>query len=146
MSRATRSDRRSRLLAFDRKTGELKLGEEAARRRLQPQHAGARARSAASRSCWSAAANALQGLDPHDRQGALVVRAPHGRHGLAGLGGGLVYCDSGRGGPGVAVDPTGTGDVTQDPPQMDASPQVPEGFSSPVIVGDYLYRLHSPAC
>src|SRR5204863_583151 len=61
-------------------------------------------------------------------------------------GGGLVYCDSGRcalGGPGVAVDPTGSGDVTKTHGKW-TIPQVPEGFSSPIIVGDYLYRVHNP--
>ncbi|MCA9270455.1 MAG: PQQ-binding-like beta-propeller repeat protein, partial [Planctomycetales bacterium] len=31
----------------------------------------------------------------------------------AAFGAGVVYCDNGRGGPGVAVDPSGQGDVTQ---------------------------------
>jgi len=55
----------------------------------------------------------------------------------------LVYCDSGRGGIGVAVDPNGTGDVTKTHLKWNV-PQVPEGFSSPVIVGDYVYRVHNP--
>jgi outer membrane protein assembly factor BamB len=59
------------------------------------------------------------------------------------LGNGLVFCDSGRGGPGVAVDPTGTGDVTKTHLKWKLS-QIPEGFSSPIIVGEYLYRLHNP--
>jgi outer membrane protein assembly factor BamB len=59
------------------------------------------------------------------------------------LGAGIVYCDSGRGGPGIAADPTGSGDVSKTHRRWEI-PQVPEGFSSPVIVGDYLYRTHSP--
>jgi outer membrane protein assembly factor BamB len=59
------------------------------------------------------------------------------------LGGGLVYVDSGRGGPGVAVDPTGSGDVTKTHLKWTIG-QVPEGFSSAVIVGEHLYRPHNP--
>jgi outer membrane protein assembly factor BamB len=59
------------------------------------------------------------------------------------FGGGVVYCDSGRGGPGVAVDPTGEGDVSKTHRKWTLS-EVSEGFSSPVIVGDHLYRLHNP--
>jgi outer membrane protein assembly factor BamB len=43
----------------------------------------------------------------------------------------------------VAVDPTGSGDVTKSHLKWKI-PQVPEGYSSPVVVGEYLYRLHSP--
>ena len=48
-----------------------------------------------------------------------------------------------RGGAAVAVDPTGTGDVTKTH-QKWTIPQVSEGFSSPVVSGEYLYRLHNP--
>lgn len=58
--------------------------------------------------------------------------------------GGLVYFDSGRGGPGVAVEPSGTGDVSDTHIRWRVD-RVPEGIGSPVIVGDYVYRLHSPA-
>ncbi len=59
------------------------------------------------------------------------------------FGGGLVYLDSGRGGTGIAVNPTGSGDVTKTHLKWKTE-KMPEGFGSPVIVGDYLYRLHSP--
>lgn len=58
-------------------------------------------------------------------------------------GGGLVYFDSGRGGPGVAVDPTGTADVSDTHIRWKID-QIPEGIGSPLIVGDHVYRLHSP--
>ena len=54
-----------------------------------------------------------------------------------------VYIDSGRGGPGVAVDATGSGDVTATHIKWTV-PQVPEGIGSPIIVGDHVYRLHTP--
>ena len=52
----------------------------------------------------------------------------------------MVYLDSGRGGAGVAIDPTGSGDVTARIASGNSS-MCRRGFSSPVIVGEYLYRL-----
>jgi outer membrane protein assembly factor BamB len=49
--------------------------------------------------------------------------------------------DSGRGGAGIAVDATGSGDVSKTALKWKL-PAVSEGFSSPILVGDYLYRLH----
>jgi outer membrane protein assembly factor BamB len=57
--------------------------------------------------------------------------------------GGLIYTDSGRGGKGVCVAPTGSGELKEDQVKWSAD-QIPEGLSSPVIAGDYLYRLHNP--
>jgi outer membrane protein assembly factor BamB len=54
---------------------------------------------------------------------------------------GQLYVDSGRGGMGVAVDATGAGDVSKTHLKWKA-PAVAAGFSSPVLVGDHLYRLH----
>jgi len=58
-------------------------------------------------------------------------------------GQGLVYFDSGRGGPGVAVDPSGQGDVSASHVRWTIG-QVPEGIGSPLVVGDHIYRLHNP--
>ena len=41
-----------------------------------------------------------------------------------------------------AVDPTGTGDVSKTHRKWGLA-QVSEGYSSPVVSGEYLYRLHS---
>ncbi len=54
---------------------------------------------------------------------------------------GIVYVDSGRGSMGVAVDATGQGDVSKTALKWKV-PAVGSGFSSPLLVGDYLYRLH----
>lgn len=59
------------------------------------------------------------------------------------FGAGVVYSDSGRGGPGVAIDPTGSGDVTKTHIKWRVN-QVPEAIGSPVILGDRVYRLHTP--
>ncbi|MBI1830108.1 MAG: PQQ-binding-like beta-propeller repeat protein [Planctomycetes bacterium] len=54
---------------------------------------------------------------------------------------GLLYIDSGRGGLGVAIDATGSGDVSKTALKWKV-PKVVSGLSSPVLVGDHLYRLH----
>ena len=55
------------------------------------------------------------------------------------FGAGIVYADSGRGGSGVAVDPTGRGDVSATHIRWQA--RAPSAISSPIIVGKHLYRL-----
>jgi outer membrane protein assembly factor BamB len=59
-------------------------------------------------------------------------------------GAGLVYCDDGRGGPGIAVDPTGEGDVTASHVKWTVGKIPGDSLSSAVIVGEYVYRLHQP--
>jgi hypothetical protein len=89
-----------------------------------------------------AASNALQGVDP--RNGVVLWWCmAHGDTVSPVLGDGLVYLDSGRGGAGVAVDPTGRGDVTRTHRKWQLR-HAQEGFSSPMVVGDYLYRLCNP--
>jgi outer membrane protein assembly factor BamB len=56
---------------------------------------------------------------------------------------GLVYSDSGRGGPGLLVAADGKGDVTATHVKWKIG-QIPEGLSSPIIVGHHLYRVHNP--
>lgn len=58
-------------------------------------------------------------------------------------GDGIVYFDSGRGGPGFAVDPTGSGDVSATHIKWTVE-KLTEAIGSAVIVGDYVYRLQSP--
>src|SRR5581483_8183894 len=58
-------------------------------------------------------------------------------------GGGLAFAVNGRGGPGIAVAPTGTGDVTETLVKWRTMP-IPEGYSSPTIAGGYVYQLHHP--
>jgi len=58
------------------------------------------------------------------------------------VGAGIVYADNGRGGPGVAVDPTGSGDVAKTHLKWTSRDAV--GIvGSPVIVGDLIYRMRS---
>ena len=61
----------------------------------------------------------------------------------AAFGAGIIYCDSGRGGPGIAIDPRGEGEVTASHIRWRIN-NVPEGIGSPIIVDDLVYRLHEP--
>ena len=56
---------------------------------------------------------------------------------------GLIYVDGGRGGPGFALTPGGPGDISQTNIRWTVG-QVPEGIGSPIIIGNYVYRLHTP--
>jgi outer membrane protein assembly factor BamB len=89
-----------------------------------------------------AASNAVQGVCPEDGKVLWWCQAA-GDTASPVLGDGVAYCDSGRGGPGTAVDPRGKGDVTRTLRKWKLD-RVPGGFSSPVIVGGRLYRLVDP--
>jgi outer membrane protein assembly factor BamB len=90
------------------------------------------------------APDGLQSFDPATGQRIWWCRGA-GDAASPAYGAGIVYADSGRGGPGVAMDPAaaGTGDVSKTAIKWTV-PQIPEGIGSPVIVGDYVYRLHNP--
>jgi outer membrane protein assembly factor BamB len=96
-----------------------------------------------------ATANGPQGVDPttgepiwwfrgKERLGDTVTPLFHN---------GVVYVDSGRGGGlgpvGVAVDATSQGDVSKTPPRWKV-PAPNEAFSSPLLVGELLYRVRAP--
>jgi outer membrane protein assembly factor BamB len=134
-------EKSSRLLAFDCKTGEVQW--EKKRPNVNFSHSTpVLAEVKGKRQLLVAASNALQGVDPSNGD-VLWWCAAHGDTVSPVLGGGLVYLDSGRGGEGVAVDPTGRGEVTRTHRKWQLK-NVPAGFSSPVVVGDYLYRLCDP--
>ncbi len=89
-----------------------------------------------------ASSGAVQGVDPAD--GEVIWWAKNrGDVPTPAFGGGLVYSEDGRGGPGIAVDPTGEGDVTGTHVKWTTRP-IPEGYSSPTIAGGYVYRMHNP--
>jgi outer membrane protein assembly factor BamB len=134
-------DRGSRMTAFDRKTGDVKWEEK--RPTVGFSHSTPVAVKVGDRpQLLISASNAVQGADPVTGK-LLWWCAAKGDTVTPVFGGGLVYCDSGRGGPGVAVDPTGTGDVSKTHARWRLA-QVPEAYSSPVVAGEYLYRLVSP--
>lgn len=84
----------------------------------------------------------VQSFDPIDGKRLWWCRGG-GDAASPAFGAGIVYCDSGRGGPGIAIDPSGSGDVTKTHIQWRIN-QVPEGIGSPIIVGELVYRLHTP--
>ncbi len=89
-----------------------------------------------------AASNAVQALDPASGDVVWSASTP-GDVPTPVYHNGLVYSDSGRGGPGIAVDPNGTGDITKTNIKWRIS-NIPEGLSSAAAFGDWLYRLHNP--
>lgn len=135
------TEQQGRLLAFDGKTGAVKW--EQPRSSAGFTHSTPVLASVGGKpQLLAAASNALQGLDPENGT-VLWSCAAQGEASSPISGGGLVYLDSGRGGTGVAVDPGGSGDVTRTHLKW-TSRRIPEGLSSPVSSGDYLYRLHTP--
>lgn len=134
-------DKQSRLVAFDKKTGDVAW--EAPRPNVGFAHSTpVLADIAGKKQLLVSASNAVQGVDPSNGKVLWTCEAK-GDTVSPVLGGGLVYIDSGRGGIGIAVDPTGSGDVTKTHLKWKIA-NIPDGYGSPVIVGDHLYRLHSP--
>jgi len=90
-----------------------------------------------------AGSNALQSINPDDGEliwwvetvGDVPTPVYHN---------GLVYTDSGRGSPGIAVDPTGSGNITKTNVKWRVG-NIPEALGSAAAYGDSLYRLHTPA-
>jgi outer membrane protein assembly factor BamB len=131
----------SRLMAFDRKSGEVRW--EVKRPDVDFSHSTPTlAMIGGKPQLLVAASNALQGVDP-DSGKVLWSVAAKGDTVSPVVAGGLVYLDSGRGGFGVAADPTGSGDVTKTHLKW-RDDKVPEGFSSPVVADGLIYRLHNP--
>ena len=91
-------------------------------------------------SAASEAPDAIQSFDP---AGGKRLWWCYGSGDVASpvYGAGIVYADSGRGGgPGIAVDPTGSGDVTKTHIKWRFD-SAPSAMSSPIVVGKHLYRL-----
>jgi outer membrane protein assembly factor BamB len=88
------------------------------------------------------AGDALQSIDPTEGRRLWSCRGA-GDASSPAYGQGLVYFDSGRGSTGVTVDPTGSGDVSDTHIRWTIT-QRGEALSSPIVVGDYLYRLSTP--
>ncbi|OWK43863.1 hypothetical protein FRUB_03462 [Fimbriiglobus ruber] len=135
------TDKQSRLLALDKKTGAVVWEDK--RPSVGFAHSTPVLAEVGGRSqLLVSASNAIQGLDPTSGK-MLWTCAAKGDTVSPVFADGVVYIDSGRGGPGIAVDPTGTGDVTKTHLKWTVQ-QPSEGLSSPVVSGPYLYRLRSP--
>jgi outer membrane protein assembly factor BamB len=87
-----------------------------------------------------AASNALQGIHPASGEILWSIATP-GDVTSPVFHEGRVYSDSGRGGPGVCVEPKGN---VKEPHVKWRVSQIPEGLSSPVVAGGLLFRTHSP--
>ncbi len=130
------------LLALDKKSGEVKWEKK------RPKVSGSTNSSPilmpvkGKPQIMVAASKALQGLDPATGNELWWCAKDGGYWTSLTYGSGLVYTDSG-GGRGVAVDPSGEGDVNKSHVKWQ-HPKVPEGLGCPLIVGEYLYRVHKP--
>jgi outer membrane protein assembly factor BamB len=143
MSDLSKGSKSSNLLAFDVATGEVRY------KALRPD------------SDWThstpvlvnldgktqllvADANGPQGLDPDTGKKLWWFKTPQrtGDTTTPLFADGLVYCDSGRGGPGVAVEPTGTDELPAS--KVKWKTNMPESFSSPVAVGKLMFRAVNP--
>lgn len=135
----------SSVIAFDKKTGAVRWQKKLVETwfgHATPVLIPVRGRTQllfASSAYNETAPNALQSLDP-DTGDRLWWCAGSGDVASPAYASGLVYFDSGRGGPGVAVDPTGSGDVTATHVKWKVEP-MPKDMSSPIAVGGRLYRL-----
>jgi outer membrane protein assembly factor BamB len=128
----------SKIVAFDKATGKVKWQQPLAGMAFGHStpviiQVGGKAQMLVLASGAKESDNALQSLNPASGD----VASP-------ALGGGLVYFDSGRGGPGFCVDASGSGDVSATHMKWTVN-MVPEGLSSPTIVGKHVYRLHNSA-
>jgi len=131
----------SRLIAFDKKTGDIKWEQK--RPKANFNHSTPLLIDVKGKpQLVVASSNAVQGLDPADGK-VIWWAANNGDVPTPVYGSGLVYSESGRGGPGIAVEPIGSGDVTKTLVKWKTAP-IPEGYSSPTIAGDYVYRVHNP--
>lgn len=84
-------------------------------------------------------AGGVQGLDPASGDILWTCKAPTSQSSPV-YGGGLLYADGGRGGQlGVAIDPTGKGDVSKTHVKWETRVEGMAG-SSAIIVGEYVYR------
>ena len=138
---ADRNNRKATLTAFDCRTGDAiweQKRPQVAFNHSTPVIADLDGR----RQMLVTASNALQGLDP--ATGALLwwCDAP-GDVSSPVTANGLVYADSGRGGPGLLVEPRGEGDLSRSAVKWRTG-NMQEGLSSPAIAGDCLYRMHNP--
>ena len=142
------TDKTSRMIALDKKSGEVRW--EKKRPTADWAHSTPTlAEVKGKKQLLVASATALQSVDPETGE-TLWSSASGDKLTRIGdtvspvLAGGIVYTDSGRGGPGIAVDPTGTGDVTKTHRKWTVNKVSDGSIGSPVAVGEYLFRLTSP--
>jgi outer membrane protein assembly factor BamB len=144
---AMAQSRDSRVIAFHKATGEVKWQQPLAGTGFGHStpviiRAHDRPQLLLVASGMSPSDRALKSLDPATGKILWWCRGA-GDASSPAFGRGLVYFDSGRGGTGVAVDPSGSGDVTRTHVHWSVNLSS-EALNSPIIVGQHLYRLQSP--
>ena len=128
------------LRALDKKTGKVKWEQQSRERNIMSTPALLRIQDKLQLIHY---AGGIQGLAPDTGELIWSCRAPVSLSSPV-FGAGLLYADAGRDGQtGIAVDPTGKGDVTKTHVKWQASVKGAAG-SSAIIVGDYLYRISDP--
>lgn len=135
------NNKTSSIIAFDKATGAIQWEQK------RPQVAFAHSTPVivtvnGRKQMLVSASNAIQAVDPESGE-MLWWCSAYGDASSPAFSGNLVFSDSGRGGKAVCVDATGTGDVTKTNLKW-TFPQIPEGLSSAIIVGDLVYRTHNP--
>jgi hypothetical protein len=89
-----------------------------------------------------ASQGAVLALDPRSDKEIWSCKWGGNRYPSLVAGPGLVFV-TGEGGESLAIDPTGEGDVSKTHVKWRHA-KAPNGFGSPVIVGEYLYRASPP--
>jgi outer membrane protein assembly factor BamB len=131
------NNKTSFLVAYDRKSGDVKW--EAKRPDVGFNHSTPLlADVAGKKQLIIAASNVLQGADP-DNGNIIWSAKAKGDIGTPVISGNLVYSDDARGGTGICVDATGTGDLTANIKWSFKT--MVEGFNSPIIADGCVYRL-----
>lgn len=105
-------------------------------------HAAGRAQLIVIASGMAESTEGVQSFDPAGGKRLWWCKGP-GEAASPAYGSGIIYCDSGRGGAGIAIDPTGAGDVTRTHIRW-RQERLSEGIGSPIIVGGLVYRLLAP--
>jgi outer membrane protein assembly factor BamB len=135
-----RSNGKPSIIGYDKKAGTIKW--EQARKGVGFGHSTPALVKVKDKPMLLIAANKqAQGVDPADGK-LLWWASADGDVSSPAFGGDLMYCDGGRGGPGTVIDVTGAGDVTKTNVKWSAKLGVGECFASPLIVGEYVYRLN----
>jgi outer membrane protein assembly factor BamB len=137
----------SRLVAFDKKDGSVVCQTplpHAGFAHSTPVliHVGGKPQLIVAASGMAESAEGVQSFDPASGKRLWWCKGP-GEAASPAYGAGIVYCDSGRGGAGIAVDPTGSGDVTRTHIKW-RQERLSEGIGSPIIVDGLVYRLQAP--
>lgn len=135
------NNKTSSFIAFDKATGDIKWE--------QPRPKAIYAHSTpvivdvnGAQQMLVSANGAIQSLNPDNGEMLWWCSAP-GDASSPAFSRNLVFHDSGRGGKAVCVEATGKGDVSKTHLKW-TFPQIPEGLSSAIIVGDFIFRTHNP--